>query len=43
MVPTLVVTQRQEDGSLRVMGRHTGAEMIQWHRILRTVTSQASR
>lgn len=30
MVPTLVVTQRQEDGSLRVVGRHTGAEMAQW-------------
>jgi hypothetical protein len=43
MVPTLVVTQRQADGSLRVLGRHTGAEMAQWHRILRTVTSQASR
>ena len=36
MVPTIVVTQRAEDGSLRVVGRHTGTEMAQYYRILRT-------
>lgn len=36
MVPTIVVTNRGADGSLRVVGRHTGTEMAQYYRILRT-------
>lgn len=39
MVPTIVVTKRGADGSLHVVGRHTGAQMAQYYRILRAATS----
>lgn len=39
MVPTIVVLKKGTDGIFHTVGSHTGAQMAQYYRLLRTATS----